>query len=219
MNKKGFTLIEAIIVIAILGVIGALLAPAIMKAIPNSYFHMFRKAYTTFSQVCTELANDTVMYPDGDLSKDPCRDSEGNSTLSDGAECPCRDFNECFRSKVNTVSGDEEEGYFTTDDGISWKDASLGFNEDAPAGVCDDYNNVSTSTRIEAKANTVMVDLDGADNGPNSCGYDRFSFGVCRNGKVFISENCSEGGEDEKSGKETYEIATEYLNRLRKQVE
>ena len=212
MNKKGFTLIEAIIVIAILGVIGALLAPAIMKAIPNSYFHMFRKAYTTFSQVCSELANDSVMYPDGDLSKTPCPDAT--------VACPCKtkDFRGCFIAKVNTISGDEG-GKFTTDDGISWKDASLGFNEDAPAGVCDDYNNVSTSTRIEAKANTVMVDLDGADNGPNSCGYDRFSFGVCRNGKVFISENCSEGGEDEKSGKETYEIATEYLNRLRKQVE
>ena len=216
MNKKGFTLIEAIIVIAILGVIGALLAPAIMKAIPNSYFHMFRKAYTTFSQVCTELANDTVMYPDGDLSKDPCRDSEGNSTLSDGAECPCHDFNECFRSKVNTVSGDEEEGYFTTDDGISWRDGALGWNEAAPAGVCDNYNNVGP--QIEAKANTVMVDLNGEDNGPNACGYDRFWFGVCRNGRVFISKSCSEGGES-MSGEETYKKATEYLNRLRQQVE
>lgn len=211
MNKKGFTLIEAIIVIAILGVIGALLAPAIMKAIPNSYFHMFRKAYTTFSQVCSELANDSVMYPDGDLSKTPCPDAT--------VACPCktRDFRGCFIAKVNTISGDEEEEYFTTDDGISWRDGALGFNEDAPAGVCDNYNNVGP--QIEAKANTVMVDLDGVNNGRDACGYDRFLFGVCRNGKVFISENCSEGGEDKKSGKETYEIATEYLNRLRQQVE
>ena len=210
MNKKGFTLIEAIIVIAILGVIGALLAPAIMKAIPNSYFHMFRKAYTTFSQVCSELANDSVMYPDGDLSTTPCPDPT--------VACPCktRDFRGCFIAKVNTISGDEG-GKFTTDDGISWRDDALGWNEDAPAGVCDNYNNVGP--QIEAKANTVMVDLNGEDNGPNACGYDRFLFGVCRNGKVFISENCSEGGEDEKSGKETYEIATEYLNRLRQQVE
>lgn len=210
MNKKGFTLIEAIIVIAILGVIGALLAPAIMKAIPNSYFHMFRKAYTTFSQVCSELANDSVMYPDGDLSKTPCPDAT--------VACPCktRDFRGCFIAKVNTISGDEG-GKFTTDDGISWRDDALGWNEDAPAGVCDNYNNVGP--QIEAKANTVMVDLDGVNNGRDACGYDRFLFGVCRNGKVFISENCSEGGEDEKSGKETYEIATEYLNRLRQQVE
>ena len=211
MNKKGFTLIEAIIVIAILGVIGALLAPAIMKAIPNSYFHMFRKAYTTFSQVCTELANDTVMYPDGDLSKAPCPDA----TIA----CPCKtkNFRGCFIAKVNTIAGDEG-GRFTTDDGISWRDGDLNWSEAAPAGVCDDYNNVSTSTKIEAKANVVMVDLDGEDNGPNACGYDRFWFGVCRNGRVFISKSCSEGGES-MSGEETYKKATEYLNRLRKQVE
>lgn len=211
MNKKGFTLIEAIIVIAILGVIGALLAPAIMKAIPNSYFHMFRKAYTTFSQVCSELANDSVMYPDGDLSKTPCPDAT--------VACPCKtkDFRGCFIAKVNTIVKNDDAGTFTTDDGISWRDGALGWNEAAPAGVCDNYNNVGP--QIEAKANTVMVDLNGEDNGPNACGYDRFWFGVCRNGKVFISEGCSEGGEDEKSGKETYEIATEYLNRLRQQVE
>ena len=128
-----------------------------------------------------------------------------------------KNFRGCFIAKVNTIAGDEG-GRFTTDDGISWRDGALGWNEVAPAGVCDDYNNVSTSTKIEAKANVVMVDLDGEDNGPNACGYDRFWFGVCRNGRVFISKSCSEGG-DSMSGEETYKKATEYLNRLRKQVE
>ena len=203
MNKKGFTLVEAIVVIVVLAFIGALLTPAIMKAIPNTYFNMFKKAYSTLTQISSELVNDPVMYPDGDLSATPCPDPS--------ITCPCdpQDFIGCFIAKVNTVSGDEGNGQFTTDDGIFWTVENMWNVNNA----CNDYNNVAR-TRINASARNITVDLNGADNGPNECGQDIFQLSVCRNGKVFISERCG-GVEDN----ETFNIATEYLNRLKKQVD
>ncbi|GEM_PF-1973030 len=80
--KKGFTLAETLITMAIIGIIMALSIPAVIQS-TNDTKPLFKKAYNTVEQVVAELLNDVSLYPAGEFS---------NNT-----------FCNCFFSKLNTI--------------------------------------------------------------------------------------------------------------------
>lgn len=62
--KKAFTLAELLVVLAVLGVIAAIVTPVVFDAMPNENMIRFKKAYYTFEKAVQTLANDTNLYPE-----------------------------------------------------------------------------------------------------------------------------------------------------------
>lgn len=71
MVKKGFTLSETLIAMAIIGVLGMVLIPTIQKSMPNKNKVMFRKSYNTMLSVISNMINDDVNYP-GTVNGNDC---------------------------------------------------------------------------------------------------------------------------------------------------
>lgn len=61
---KGFTLTELMIALAVLGILVAVVTPAIMKTRPDKTKFMVKKAYYTTQDVVSKLINDPSLYPD-----------------------------------------------------------------------------------------------------------------------------------------------------------
>lgn len=104
--KKGFTLSEVMIAMTVLGVIAAILVPAIMKNIPSTNIVMFRKAYSTLEKSINNLISDETNYP-SDVTIIPT--NAGGTSYQKG-------FNNTTAT-TNTVSGTTYNKfcYFLTD--------------------------------------------------------------------------------------------------------
>ena len=89
--KKGFTLAEIMIVLAVIGVLTAILLPTAIHSIPNENIMKFKKANATLYKVISELVNSDKYYLDGDLG-----------TLADGSLAGKTAFCESFADIVST---------------------------------------------------------------------------------------------------------------------
>ena len=76
--KKGFTLAEIMIVLAIIGVLTAILLPTARNSMPNEDIMKFKKAHKTFVGTIRELVTSDEYYKDGDLG------IRANGALIDG---------------------------------------------------------------------------------------------------------------------------------------
>lgn len=83
-NRNGFTLAEVLVTLTILGVIAAILIPAITKTTPNSQKVMFKKAYNILEQAVDFLINDDILYPNetGQSGFNYATDTTGDSTTN-----------------------------------------------------------------------------------------------------------------------------------------
>ena len=63
MFKKGFTLIEILIAMALVGIIVAVLTPNIAKVMPDKKKALFIKAFTRTEMAVSNMINDPEMYP------------------------------------------------------------------------------------------------------------------------------------------------------------
>lgn len=61
---KGFTLTELMIALAVLGILVAVVTPAIMRARPNKNKMMVKKTFYTVENIISSLINDETLYPD-----------------------------------------------------------------------------------------------------------------------------------------------------------
>lgn len=64
MIKKGFTLLEILLTLAIMGVLAAVLLRCIAAAMPDAGKAKFLKAYSATRTVVAEMINDSSLYPD-----------------------------------------------------------------------------------------------------------------------------------------------------------
>lgn len=142
--KKGFTLAEMLITIAIVGILAAICMPMVRKVMPNKELLMFRKGYYLTERIVAELINDEDLYPE-------IYDEDGDATdngqyLANTEEVTYKGktysgntkFCELFAAKLNKTSNEvscgtylDNGGTLTTTDGMVWHIPITPFNIEA----------------------------------------------------------------------------------------
>jgi len=134
-KNNGFTLSEVMVTIGILGVIAAVVIPAVMKVTPSPTKVMFRKAYYVVEKTISNMSNDDVNYPSTELSGSDPRwfNYTTDSTYTGNKFC------ELFADQLNFVgtatcpdkTSATATTIGTTADGIIWRIYLGGSDSDA----------------------------------------------------------------------------------------
>ncbi len=132
MLKKGFTLQELLISLAVIGVVSAVALPSLMSIQPDKSKTIYMKAYNTLTTLTDEILNDPSLYYE-------TYDSNGNVNCQ-GLRCvgePSASYTACnqkwqclqatkfsaiFATKVNYTQREHKDDIvtFTTLDGANW---------------------------------------------------------------------------------------------------
>lgn len=211
---KGFTLTELMVALAVIGILVAVVTPAIMKTRPNKNKMMVKKTFYATEQIVNSLINDDILYPD---MREACRTGEDNGediycawgfdyvykAKSEGAEYEGEwKFAALFKDRLNVskndasskesnATPDDEDFYpiFYTSDGVKW---DLTATEDAweygkeKVGTFDKQDNNTPGI------GTILVDVNG-DEGPNEAciadaeDCDQYEIQILASGKLRIN--------------------------------
>ena len=132
--KKGYTLAEVLVVLALLGILATILLPAVSQIRPNKNKSMFKKAYYVAERIVYELVNDDDLYPlvEGKtVGFDNTVKVPYNGSTFEGTTKFCQ----LFAKKINTVSnassciatnaaptgsGTYKTPTFVSTDGVAW---------------------------------------------------------------------------------------------------
>ena len=184
---KAFTLTELMIALAVIGVLVAVVTPAIMRTRPNKNKMMIKKSYYEAEKIVSSLINDETLYIDG---RDACNSQTASSTRG-GCNWGFDDYNSVvydgetyangtkfpglFGAKLNYRTADTTSWIYTTSDGVIWY---LG-------GTASQWDHTTTSKPSEITNGSIIIDVNGAD-GPN-----------CRqNGKNQANADCTGSAAD-----------------------
>ena len=192
MNKRGFTLVEVLLTLVVIGVVIAIMLPAIQKVLPDKNAARARKAYNTLTNVVESLVNNPDIYLNGDLG-----------TLANGNNSSVTSFCQQFGNNMVNVSGNvicssstgvgtqdvtdvsnldsacenrksnKNRYAFKTPDGVYWYGMYDAFTESSP-----DPNN-----GLDRRYVVVCIDTDPDDSDVNTTVY---GFGVRRDGKIAV---------------------------------
>ena len=215
-KKKGFTLAEILITLGIIGVVAALLFPAINNAQPNQEMVMLKKVYYNTTRIVSELINDEDFYPEREednqsgFSNTEIRDILGGEqearyhgfTLAGDSK-----FCALFAIKLNTTQGGDPNnlcnarvalnagGNFETPDGVAWSMPVSNFHQGSDAQDSEyifvDVNGPDRGTNCTLDSQEIATEMDtdvcSADVGP-----DRFAIEVGRMGNVNLPARISQ---------------------------
>ena len=201
-NIKGFTLSEVMVTITILGVLAAILIPAVVNVSPDSSKILLKKANVTLERAVSDLISNDLYYPADQTDDDSngVKVSRGfNYTNTVGMGLPSSNDKFCYllSQELNTVSANctavatgtapniVAPYTFTTTDGMLWtiNDTTATAFTLSPGY----YTTVGTTP-------TLTVDVSGATKGDN-CYYDtcaatkkadRFYYCIRYDGKMTI---------------------------------
>jgi len=111
--KKGFTLAEVMIVLAVIGILVAILLPTAQNTMPNKNIMKFKKAHNTLYVTIRELVNSDEYYSNGDFGKKSNGDAVNSATYF------CETISDMLNvEKVNCVDVDTDKGYSSIN--IDW---------------------------------------------------------------------------------------------------
>ncbi len=213
---KGFTLTELMIALTVIGILVAVVTPAVMKTRPNKNKMMVKKTFYTTEQIVSSLINDDILYPD---MREACRTGEDNDNdiycawgfdyvykaKSDGAEYEGEwKFAALFKDKLNVAKNlassresnatpDNNDFYpiFYTSDGVLWdftrtRDAWI-YGQDK-VGTFDNQN------ANTAGVGTILIDVNGDEGPDQACTMDegtedcdQYEIQILANGKLRIN--------------------------------
>ena len=179
------------IAIGILGVLAALLIPALMNSQPDQSKVMFKKAYSSIEQNVSTMINDDTNYPGGttvvgfDCGTFECGFHNTTATTNGGDNKFCYFLSQAM-NVIGTASCSANPGVFTTTDGIVWHIyAAGGFPLSAT-----DYSTKVVVDVNGAKSPNCTADTTGGSYGMNySAGCtapDQFLVGVRYDGKLQV---------------------------------
>lgn len=172
-SRKAFTLAETLITIGLIGILAAILIPALTAVSPNRNKVMLRKAYTTLEQTVSKMINDGVDYPSGQV----VTDSNGHVcqrgfNYTDITTNTSNKFCYFFTDNLNTIGNIScpavGAGWATTEkaadttDGMTWfLNNSMSVENGWNFPVANAYDTF------------VIVDVNGVNNAPN-CFNDQY---------------------------------------------
>lgn len=171
LNKKtAFSLAETLIAVLIIGVLAAILIPAVSKLSPDKSKVVLRKAYTNLAQAVTTMINDDVNYPGGqvDTTTNVPRGFNYTTPTSNGSTNKFCYFLADLLNTVGTTHCPDTSAtgmittnpIFTTSDGITWY-LRLGGDDSTP------NTQFKMATDDAAYATQVIIDVNGPNRGSN----------------------------------------------------
>ena len=190
MIKKGFTLQELLITLAIIGVVAAIVGPGIVGLMPSKSKAMYLKAYNILTNQTNEILGDTSLYwttYDNDSGEPTCSgmycDDKPEVEPYDENKFSGREkFPRIFASKLNLAEEPENvDGgiQFRTADGIQWL---FKVEDEADGDLPGDHGYVTELT--------IDVNPDN-ENDAYKCTYDEND---CSSPEQFVFEIDNDGG-------------------------
>lgn len=205
---KGFTLTELMVAMGVIGILVAVVTPAIMKTRPNKNKMMIKKSFYTAEQIVSTLINDERLYPDmkeicdrgavegEDPTKVYCAfgfDYDNSVRYEGETYAGNTKFADLFASRLNVKTEDETNHIYYTTDGIKWDlSGTVGAwtkGQDTP-GKFGNQTNAAGIGRI-------TVDVNG-DEAPNcresneNCSaddFDQYVIEILATGKMRINQD------------------------------
>lgn len=205
---KGFTLTELMVAMGVIGILVAVVTPAIMKTRPNKNKMMIKKSFYTAEQIVSTLINDERLYPDmkeicdrgvvegEDPTKVYCAfgfDYDNSVRYEGETYAGNTKFADLFASRLNVKTEDETNHIYYTTDGIKWDlSGTVGAwtkGQDTPGKFGDQTN--------AAGVGKITVDVNG-DEAPNcresdeNCSaddFDQYVIEILATGKMRIDQN------------------------------
>ena len=131
-KHKGFTMAELMVAMAVIGILVAIVTPAVMRNRPSKDKMMVKKTFYTAENIVSSLINDERLYPD---RTDGCYDAEDAGTecfwgfddltaiTYNGIEFKEGDkFADLFIEKLNVrvPPASSTDHTVTTNDGVNW---------------------------------------------------------------------------------------------------
>lgn len=205
---KGFTLTELMVAMGVIGILVAVVTPAIMKTRPNKNKMMIKKSFYTAEQIVSTLINDERLYPDmkeicdrgvvegEDPTKVYCAfgfDYDNSVRYEGETYAGNTKFADLFASRLNVKTEDETNHIYYTTDGIKWDlSGTVGAwtkCQDTPGKFGDQTN--------AAGVGKITVDVNG-DEAPNcresneNCSaddFDQYVIEILATGKMRIDQD------------------------------
>lgn len=202
---KGFTLTELMVAMGVIGILVAVVTPAIMKTRPNKNKMMIKKSFYTAEQIVSTLINDERLYPDmkeicdrgvvegEDPTKVYCAfgfDYDNSVRYEGETYAGNTKFADLFASRLNVKTEDETNHIYYTTDGIKWDlSQTVGAwtkGQDTPGKFGDQTN--------AAGVGKITVDVNG-EEAPNcresaeNCSaddFDQYVIEILATGKMRI---------------------------------
>lgn len=202
---KGFTLTELMVAMGVIGILVAVVTPAIIKTRPNKNKMMIKKSFYTAEQIVSTLINDERLYPDmkeicdrgavegEDPTKVYCAfgfDYDNSVRYEGETYAGNTKFADLFASRLNVKTEDETNHIYYTTDGIKWDlSQTVGAwtkGQDTPGKFGNQTN--------AAGVGKITVDVNG-DEAPNcresneNCSaddFDQYVIEILATGKMRI---------------------------------
>lgn len=202
---KGFTLTELMVAMGVIGILVAVVTPAIMKTRPNKNKMMIKKSFYTAEQIVSTLINDERLYPDmkeicdrgvvegEDPTKVYCAfgfDYDNSVRYEGETYTGNTKFADLFASRLNVKTEDDTNHTYYTTDGIKWdlsNTVGAWTKGKDRAGKFDDQTNA-------AGVGKITVDVNG-EEAPNcresneNCSaddFDQYVIEILATGKMRI---------------------------------
>ncbi len=166
MKKYGFTIMEILLTIAIIGVIGTLLAKVIAGVMPDINKAKFLRAYVTSQKLIGEILNDSTLYPDDDTTSEkygfgntdaPLRGIYASETYSGAAKFPLIFADQLGVSSSSVTSEGGGYSFYSTRDNVEYRISG---------------SQISFYTKINGE-DTNLGSISFTNDGQTSCSSDR----------------------------------------------
>lgn len=170
--KKGFTLTELMVALAVIAVLSAIMMPIMHKLRPNQDVLMVKRAFNLAQTVVSEMANDPRCYPQ--LSYDETsvfNNGRGYATCVAYNDPNSTDPNEKFVALfANIANLEQRDGNYYSKDGMEWNFDELELEHDQRTETsCSNYVRINVDTDAE-----------------HDKAHDKLIMQVCATGKIAI---------------------------------